>query len=479
VPRFSSCKTHTQIYPREGWVEHDAQEIYECMQEVCREVAEKAALGGIDRDDIVSIGIANQGETVVAWDSRTGQPLHNAIVWQCKRTDPMVDELKSISGLEERIHEKTGLYPDSYFSALKIKWLIENVEGVKRALDNGTLMTGTLDAFFIYKMTNGKTFATDASTASRTMLFNINTLKWDDEILSELNIPKHILPEARPTCANFGEADVSFCGIEAPIGASAADQQAAMFGHRCFDKGDIKCTYGTGCFILMNAGKQPVLSKNRLLTTIAWQINGKITYALDGGVFAAGSAFRWLKEKAALIGDYTDIDKLAGSLSDNGGVYFVTAFSGLGAPYWQSGAKGMITGLNLSCGAAHVVRAVCEGIAFRVNEVLACMSDDAGEDIARLKADGGVTRSSYTMQFQSDISGVTVLVPGDCEITSKGIAMMAGLTAGIWRSIDAIPENESEAVGYMPSKDPKETQALRRGWNEAVSTILKIQKKAF
>ena len=330
MPRFSSCKTHTQIYPRDGWVEHDAEEIWQCMKEVCRDVVQKAHSNAVARDDIVSIGIANQGETVVAWDSSTGRPLHNAIVWQCKRTDSMVRELKSIPGLKERIHKKTGLFPDSYFSALKIKWLIENVEEVKRAMDNGTLMAGTLDSFLIYKMTGGKTFATDVSTASRTMLFNINTLEWDDEILSELNIPKHILPKVLPTCADFGVADASFCSIEAAIGAGAADQQAAMFGHRCFEKGDIKCTYGTGCFILMNAGDKPVLSQNRLLTTIAWQIDGKTVYALDGGVFAAGSAFRWLKDKAALIQQYSDIDKMAATLKDNGGVYFVTAFSGAG-----------------------------------------------------------------------------------------------------------------------------------------------------
>ena len=467
-PLFSACCHHTQIYPRPGWVEHDAQEIWECMRSAVRDVLTEAEKHGISAAAIECIGLANQGETVVAWDSVTGAPVYNAIVWQCSRTSEMAAALKSKSGFEERVHQKTGLFIDPYFSATKIKWLLENVPEAKAALKRGTLMAGTLDSYLIYKMTGGKSFVTDASTASRTMLFNINTLRWDDEILQALGIPKNILPEVVPTCSDFGATDNAFSGLSAKITAGVVDQQASLFGHRCFEKGDIKCTYGTGCFMLMNIGGRPALSKNRLITTIAWQIGGKVTYALDGGVYIAGAAFAWLKDKMRLINDYRDIDDVAMSLTGNGGVYFVTAFAGLGAPYWDRDAKGMISGLGLDSCRETIVRAVCESIAFGVNDVLDCMAADSGGAVPSLSVDGGVTKSRFLMQFQADISDVPVIVPDDCEMTSLGTAMLAGIGAGLWKDESGIPGGIGQCIRYSPAMKEDERSRLLAGWNKAI-----------
>lgn len=468
MPLLSSCRSHTQIYPKPGWVEHDAEEIWECLKAAVQDVLDGAKKSGITPKDIESIGIANQGETVVAWDGQSGKPLYNAVVWQCSRTSQMAEGLKKIEGFEDIVHKKTGLFIDPYFSATKIKWLLENVPEAKEAQKRGALMAGTLDSYLIYKMSGGETFATDASTASRTMLFNINTLRWDDEILSAIDIPKDILAEVRPTCSVFGTTDSSFCELEAKITASAVDQQAALFGHRCFNKGDIKCTYGTGCFMLMNAGSRPVLSKNRLLTTIAWQIGDEVTYALDGGVYIAGAAFKWLKDRMRFIKEYHEIDEMTLSLADNAGVYFVTAFTGLGAPHWDRNAKGMTSGLSLSSTKESIVRAVCESIAFQVNDVLDCMISDTGGKIPAVKVDGGVSKSRFLMQFQADISNVPIKVSADCELTSLGVAGLSGIGAGWWKSADDIPEREKECCEYVPSMEEDKRVALLSGWEKAV-----------
>ena len=476
TPLFSGCRMHTQIYPKPGWVEHDAEEIWQCMKAAVRDVLGQAEKSGISPKDIESIGIANQGETVVAWDSETGKPVCNAIVWQCSRTSEMAEELKNIPGLEESVHQKTGLFIDPYFSATKIKWLLENVPGAEEALRRGTLMAGTLDSFFIYKMTGGKVFATDASTASRTMLFNINSLEWDEDILKELGIPKDILADVRPTCSDFGTTESGFCGLKAKITASAVDQQAALFGHRCFEKGDIKCTYGTGCFMLMNVGNKPAVSKNRLLTTIAWQIGSEVTYALDGGVYIAGAAFKWLKDTMKLIKDYGEIEEMALRLKDNGGVYFVTAFTGLGAPHWDRHAKGMISGLNLSSTKEHIVRAVCESIAFGVNGVLGCMMMDTGGKMPSVRVDGGVSKSRFLMQFQADISGMPLKVSDDCELTSLGVAMLSGIGSGRWEKVQDIPLREEEYCEYMPSMGQDERNSLLSGWSMAVKSCIGLNR---
>jgi len=469
---YSSCLLHTQIYPKPGWVEHDAEEIWGCIKSVTQDVVCKAAKDGINTNDIESLGIANQGETVVAWDSATGKPCHNAIVWQCSRTASMAEELRSLPKFEEEIHKKTGLFIDPYFSATKIKWLLENVPEVQTSLKKGTLMVGTLDSFFIYKMTKCKSFATDVSTASRTMLFNINSLEWDDDILSALDIPKNILADVFPTCSDFGETDESFCGLSAKISANVVDQQAALFGHNCIKKGDIKCTYGTGCFMLMNVGYKPTLSKNKLLTTIAWQIGDEVTYALDGGVYVAGAAFKWLKDKMRFIQDYSEIDKMALSLKDNSGVYFVTAFAGLGAPHWNRGAKGVISGLTLDTGVENIVRAATESIAFQVNDVMQCMISDTDCEIASIKVDGGVSKSKFLMQFQSDISDVSIKTSTDCEVTSLGTAMLAGIGAGWWKSANDIKTVKKAYNEFAPQMEESTRNKLLSEWKSAAKNCI-------
>lgn len=465
---YSSYIEHTQHYPKSGWVEHDAEEIFRCVLDVCQLTIDKAEQNGIKIFDIAAVGIANQGETVVIWDAETGKTYHNAIVWQCKRSADYVDELKRIDGFCESVHKKTGLIIDAYFSATKIRWLLDNVPETKAAMERRSLMAGTLDSYLIFRMTVGKSFVTDVSTASRTMLFNITELCWDDEILETLKIPKEILPKVLPSSGNFGTTDKSFCGLCVPIAGSITDQQGALLGHRCYNKGDIKCTYGTGCFMLMNIGDKPLYSKTGLLTTVAWQIGDTVTYALDGGVYVAGSSFQWLRDKMHFIKKYDDIDRIAQSVNDNDGVYFVTAFSGLGAPHWDANARGMIIGITSHTEISHIVRGAVESIAFKVNDVLDCMKLDSNDEISKIYIDGGVSKSRFLMQFQSDITGQKIYVSKNCEMTSLGAAMLAALYMGWKQDVDELLDIENDYIVYSPKMDEAKRFSMISDWNKAV-----------
>lgn len=429
---------------------------------------DEANKNAVDIGDIAAIGIANQGETVLVWDAETGEPYYNAIVWQCKRGADYADELKRIDGFLESVHKKTGLIIDAYFSAAKLRWLLDNVPETRAAMERGSLMAGTLDSYLIFKLTGGKSFVTDVTTASRTMLFNINELCWDDEILETLKIPKGILPKVLPSSGDFGTTDKSFCGLCVPIAGSITDQQGALLGHRCYKKGDIKCTYGTGCFMLMNIGDKPLYSKNGLLTTIAWQIGDTVTYALDGGVYVAGSSFQWLRDKMHFIEKYEDIDRIAQSVNDNDGVYFVTAFSGLGAPHWDANARGMIIGITSHTEISHIVRGAVESIAFRVNDVLECMKMDSNDEISKIHIDGGVTKSGFLMQFQSDIIAQKIYVSKDCEMTSLGAAMLAAIYMGFISGVDELSKIENDYTIYSPKMDETKRISMISDWNEAV-----------
>jgi len=456
-----------QIYPKPGWVEHDANEIWETQLAVARQAIAKA---GATADEIAAIGITNQRETTVVWNRETGEPICNAIVWQCRRTAEYADSLKA-KGLAEVIKEKTGLIPDAYFSGTKIRWMLENVPGARADAEAGKLVFGTIDTWLIWKLTGGKVHVTDYSNASRTMLFNINTLDWDDGILRELNVPRCILPEVKPSSCVYGETASEIFGAPIAIGGAGGDQQCALFGQACFQPGEAKNTYGTGCFMLMNLGEKPRFSKNGLLTTIAWGVDGKVEYALEGSVFVAGAAIQWLRDELQLIKTSPESEAIAESVPDTNGCYVVPAFTGLGAPYWDAYARGAVLGLTRGVNRAHVVRATLESLAYQTADVLAAMEADAGVKLSSLRVDGGASANNFLMQFQSDIAGVPVERPACIETTAFGAAAFAGLATGFWESRAEVAAVREVAKTFAPARDAIWRAESLDGWHRAVSRI--------
>ena len=453
-------KEFTQIFPKPGWVEHDANEIWSTMIGV---VAEAMAKVKCAESDIAAMGITNQRETTIVWDKETGEPICNAIVWQCRRTSEYCDELKA-KGLVEKIRSKTGLVIDAYFSATKLKWILDNVEGAREKAEQGKLLFGTVETWFIWKLTNGKVHVTDYSNASRTMMFNINTLQWDDEILSELNIPKSMLPEAKPSSCIYGYTSSG----NTPIAGAAGDQQSALFGQTCFNAGEAKNTYGTGAFLLMNTGDRPVFSKNGLVTTIAWGLDGKVNYALEGSVFVAGAAIQWLRDEMRLIDSAADSEYMAGKVEDTNGCYVVPAFTGLGAPHWDQYARGTIVGLTRGVNKCHIIRATLESLAYQVNDILQAMQADSGIKLAALKVDGGASSNNFLMQFQSDVCNSPVERPECVETTAIGAAYLAGLAVGFWKDKNDVIANSKIERTFVPAMDDEKRNALIKGWNKAV-----------
>jgi glycerol kinase len=466
---FSNYMEHNQIYPKPGWVEHDPMEIWNNTITVTGNVLKEAAEKGVQTSDILGIGIANQGETVMMWDTETGKPVYNAIVWQCRRSADMIEELKKVPGLEQTIQQKTGLILDSYFSAPKMKWIIDNVDGVKERIQQGKIAAGTLDSWLIWKMTGGKSFVTDCATASRTMILNINTISWDDDILSLLNIPKSILPDVYPNSGIFGTTDKdSFLGLTLPIAGSVVDQQGALFGQGCYEEGMVKNTYGTGCFMLMNIGSKPIISRNGLLTSIAWKIGDEVQYCFDGGIYIAGAAIQWLRDGLKAITTYPEADRMSEELSDTGGVYFVPAFVGLAAPYWDQYARGTMVGITGSTKREHIVRATLESIAYQVKNVIDSMEADYDSKIKMLRVDGGITKSDFLMQFQSDILGIPIDVPQVAETTALGAACFAGLAVGMWSDLNELKSYMKLKKSFNPAMDEQTRDTLMKDWNYAV-----------
>lgn len=459
----SNQKEFSQKYPKPGWVEHDAEEIFKCQLKVLQNLCIE---NEIRYDEIVAIGITNQRETVVVWDKKTGKPVYNAIVWQCRRTADFCEKLKT-DGWTEKIRKKTGLLIDAYFSATKIKWILDNVPNARERAENGELLAGTIDSWLIWKLSGGKTHITDYTNASRTMLFNIYDLCWDEELLSLLNIPKCILPEVCDSSKIYCNTDPEICGFDVPIASAIGDQQAALFGQGCFKKGDAKNTYGTGCFMLMNTGNSPVFSKT-LLTTIALGVNGKVEYALEGSVFIGGAVIKWLRDELELISFASEIDTLAESVSDSNGAYLVPAFVGLGTPYWDMYARGTIVGLTRGVKKAHLCRAALEGIAYEVCDVLAAMENDSKTQINTLNVDGGACVSDVMMQFQSDILNAKVCRPKNVETTALGAAYLAGLATGFWKDKEEILcHRETEHI-FEPKMDFQTREKKYSGWKKAV-----------
>ncbi len=461
-------KEFTQYFPQNGWVEQKPSEIWSSQFAVMMEA--KASIG-ITGADIAAIGITNQRETTIVWDKCTGEPVYNAIVWQCRRTADMVEKLKA-EGVAELIREKTGLIIDPYFSATKLAWILDNVEGVRERAERGELMFGTVDTWLIYKLTDGKVFATDYTNASRTMMFNIHTLEWDEDILKLLNIPSCMLPEVKESSIVFGYTDREIFGDEVAIAGVAGDQQAALFGQCCFEPGEVKNTYGTGCFLLMNTGEKPVASKNGLLTTIAASESSKVKYALEGSVFVAGAAIKWLRDELKLIDTASETNEICSSVEDTNGVYMVPAFTGLGAPYWDAYARGAVFGLSRGTSRAHFVRAVVESLAYQTLDVLKAMEEDSGLDINELKVDGGASANDFLMQFQSDILGGRILRPEVIETTALGAAYLAGLAVGYYKDLDEIKANQRIKNSFEASIDNERRNSLYEGWKAAVAKLL-------
>ena len=454
----------TQYFPQPGWVEHDANEIWATLLGVAVEAMQMA---GAAAADIAAIGITNQRETTIVWDKATGEPVHHAIVWQCRRTSEYCDELRA-RGLTARFREKTGLVLDAYFSATKLHWLLENVPGVRERAAKGELLFGTVETWLIWKLTGGRAHVTDYSNASRTMLFNINTLDWDEEILAELNIPRSMLPKPLSSSGLFGTTDPSLLGGEIPITGAAGDQQAALFGQTCFQPGEAKNTYGTGCFLLMNTGEKPVFSQNGLVTTIAWGLGEKVTYALEGSIFVAGAAIQWLRDEMKLIANAAESEAVAQEVTDTNGCYVVPAFTGLGAPYWDQYARGAIVGLTRGCNRAHIVRATLDSLTYQTYDVLNAMRADSGIALASLKVDGGASANNYLMQTQADVIGAPVLRPTCVESTAMGAAYLAGLAVGFWRDQAEIRKIWAVDRTFEPQLDARSRDARLHGWHRAV-----------
>lgn len=461
-------KEFTQIYPKGGWVEHDPIEIWSTQLGVATEAMAKL---GVTATDISAIGITNQRETTVVWNKHTGQPVYNAIVWQCRRTSEICDELRE-KGLDKMFTEKTGLILDAYFSGTKIKWILDNVEGAREEAEKGNLLFGTIDTWLIWNLTKGKVHVTDYTNASRTLIFNIHELKWDEEILSILNIPKSMLPEVKPSSYVYGYTDHSLLGAKTPIAGVAGDQQAALFGQCCHQPGTAKNTYGTGCFMLMNTGEKAVSSKKGLLTTIAWGVDDKIEYALEGSIFIAGAAIQWLRDELRMIKKAEDSEEYATAVEDTNGVYMVPAFVGLGAPYWDQYARGTIVGLTRGAKKEHIIRATLESLAYQTYDVLKAMEEDSGITLKALKVDGGACANNFLMQFQADILGVQVDRPEVIETTALGAAYLAGLAVGYWKNKEEICENWAISKGFEPNMEDEKREKLLEGWHEAVNRSL-------
>ena len=463
-----SQKEITQFYPKEGWVEHNPMEIWATQYGVLQEAMAKS---NITQEEIAAIGITNQRETTIVWDKNTGEPIYNAIVWQCRRTAEICDQLEK-QGLKDYIKESTGLILDAYFSGTKIKWILDNVEGAREKAENGDLLFGTVDTWLIWKLTDGKVHVTDYTNASRTMLFNINTLEWDEKILKALDIPKSILPEVKNSSEIYGYTNLGGRGgFRVPIAGIAGDQQAALFGQACFTKGSAKNTYGTGCFLLMNTGEKKVESKNGLLTTIAIGLNGKVQYALEGSVFVGGAVIQWIRDELMLVNDAQDTEYFAKKVNDNGGVYVVPAFVGLGAPHWDMYARGAIFGLTRGSNRNHIIRAALESIAYQSKDVLHAMEEDAGYKIENLKVDGGASKNGFLMQFQADIMNTNVTRPIITETTALGAAYLAGLAVGYWKDKEEISKSWYASETFKPTFKEEERERLCKGWEKAVERV--------
>lgn len=461
-------KEFKQIFPKPGWVEHNPAEIWATQVAT---VAETITMLGIEMENIAGMGIANQRETTIVWDAETGKPVYNAIVWQDRRTADYCHELEEL-GLTDMIREKTGLILDSYFSGTKVRWILENVPGARERAEAGKLRFGTVDTWLVWKLTHGQVHVTDVSNASRTLLFNIRTLQWDTDILKLLGIPESMLPEVCQSSEVYGHTQIKQISCQIPICGIAGDQQAALFGQMCTEPGAVKNTYGTGCFLLMNTGEQIVTSKNNLLTTIAWKINNKVCYALEGSIFVGGSVIQWLRDGLKIISSSSESEQLAVSIGDNDGVYFVPALTGLGAPHWDAFAKGTITGITRGTTTAHIARAALEGIAFQTMDIVNAMRKDAGVKLGDLKVDGGASRNNYLMQFQSDILNTTVIRPTCVETTAKGAAYLAGLAVGFWKDIDEIKSQWSIDCTFTPQAPEEKIAQLVAGWEDAVGRTL-------
>ena len=461
-------KEFTQIYPQPGWVEHNANEIWDTQLLVCRQAMEQIGAKAVD---IAAIGITNQRETTIIWDKRTGEPVYNAIVWQCRRTAPMKEELLAVyPELEKEAYEKTGLVFDPYFSCTKARWILNNVPGVRERAEAGNLAFGTVDSWLIFKLTKGRVHATDYSNASRTQLFNINTCQWDPSLCKKFDIPMSMLPEAKPSSGLFGETDPEWFGGSIKITGDAGDQQAALFGQTCFEPGMAKNTYGTGCFMLMNIGEKPIYPNNGLLTTIAWGLDGKVEYALEGSVFVAGAAIQWLRDELKLVDASPDSEYFATKVPDTNGCYVVPAFTGLGAPYWDPYARGAITGLTRGVNKAHIIRATLESLAFQTNDVLAAMEEGSGVKLNALKVDGGACKNNFLMQFQSDIIDAPVHRPVCVETTAMGASYLAGLAVGYWSGKEDVIKNWAIDKEFEPAMDDETRAKELKGWKKAVES---------
>ncbi|GMN06960.1 glycerol kinase GlpK [Croceitalea sp. MTPC5] len=460
-------KEFTQIFPKPGWVEHDATEIWSTQAGMAAEAISKKGLEGAQ---IAAIGITNQRETAVVWDRKTGEPIYNAIVWQDKRTSDYCETLKA-AGKSEMIREKTGLVIDSYFSATKVKWILDNVEGAREKAEAGELAWGTIDSWLIWKMTQGKLHVTDVTNASRSLVFNINTMQWDEELLQLFTIPKSMFPEVKQSSEVYGHTSPNFFANKIPIAGIAGDQQAALFGQMCTNKGMVKNTYGTGCFMLMNIGDKPIVSKNNLLTTVAWKINGKTTYALEGSIFIAGAVVQWLRDSLKIIAKSSDVEALASSVENSEGVYLVPAFAGLGAPHWNQQAQGTIFGLTRGSTDAHIARAALESIAYQTMDILKAMEADSGVSIKELRVDGGATVNNMLMQFQADVLNTTTIRPKIVETTVMGAAYLAGLAVGFWKSPEEIQDIWQTDVHFKPTSEREMVEEGVKGWYRAIDAL--------
>lgn len=465
-------KEFTQIFPQPGWVEHDADEIFATQLEVAQIALRNL---GATAADIAAIGITNQRETTVVWNKYTGRPVYHAIVWQCRRTADLCQKLRQ-EGWTDAVRQKTGLVIDPYFSATKIAWILDNVQGARQMADRGELLFGTVETWLIWKLTGGRVHVTDYSNASRTMLFNINTLQWDEDILALLNIPKSILPQAMPSSTVYGKTDAAFFGAPVPISGAAGDQQAALFGQTCFAPGEAKCTYGTGAFVLMNTGEKPMFSQNGLVTTIAWGLNSKVTYALEGSIFVAGAAIQWLRDELRFIESASDSEYMARKVPDTNGCYVVPAFTGLGAPYWDAYARGTVVGLSRGVNKYHIIRATLDSITYQTNDVLTAMGSDAGIPLGNLRVDGGAAANNYLMQTQADVTDAPVLRPKCVETTAMGAAYLAGLAVGYWKDLEEIRANWSVDRTFRSEMDAQQRKVRLQEWKRAVSAAISWAK---
>ncbi len=461
-------KEYPQIYPHEGWVEHDPEDIWNGQLNVLKDLILKNRMA---LTDIAALGITNQRETTIVWDKKTGKPVYNAIVWQCRRTADYCNSLKKQS-LGDLIQRKTGLVIDAYFSASKIRWILENVAGAREKAERGDLLFGTVDTWLIWNLTGGKVHVTDYTNASRTMLFNINSLTWDDELLNLFTIPSSMLPEVRPSSSVYGYTDTKLFGAGIPIAGAAGDQQAALFGQMCIEQGSIKNTYGTGCFMLMNIGEKPKISASGLLTTIAVGDAGKVTYAFEGSVFMGGAVIQWLRDNLGIISDASETGGIAAEVDDTGGVYFVSAFQGLGSPYWDQKARAGIVGMTRSASKAHIVRAAEESIAYRTRDVVETMEKDSGISLQELRVDGGASRDNFLLQFQSDILGVPIIRPKNVETTAMGAAYLAGLAVGFWAGTEELKKILQVDRIFKPCMKEEKASLLYAGWSHAVKRCL-------